>query len=124
MSDVLRLAIVDPNDADRDVLKQTLLSMDVVWLEAECSRYDFFTDVVAQTRPDVSFIALDEDPESALALVSKVRDTAPDCAILVASTATDGNLILQAMRAGVKEFLTKPLQLQDLVAALARISQQ
>jgi pilus assembly protein CpaE len=72
----------------------------------------------------VSFIALDEDPQSALTLVSKIRDKAPDCAILVASTSTDGNLILQAMRAGVKEFLTKPLQLQDLVAALARISQQ
>ena len=52
MSNVLRLAIVDPVDASRDALKSTLLSMDMVWLEAECSRYEFFCDVVAQTHPD------------------------------------------------------------------------
>ena len=122
MSNVLRLAIVDPNDAARDALKKTLLGMDVVWLEAECSRYEFFPDVVAQTNPDISFIALDEDPEQALELVGRLREMAPECSILVASSSTDGNLILQAMRAGVQEFLTQPLQLQDLVSALTRIS--
>jgi pilus assembly protein CpaE len=53
MSNVLRLAIVDPNDSARDHLKSTLLGMDMVWLEAECSRYEFFADVVAQTHPDI-----------------------------------------------------------------------
>ena len=36
--------------------------------------------------------------------------SSPDCAILVTSTSTDGNLILRAMRAGAKEFLTQPLK--------------
>ena len=124
MSNVLRLAIVDPNDSSRDALKSTLLSMDTVWLEAECSRYEFFADVVAQTNPDIGFIALDEDPDRALQLVSDLRDSSPDCSILVASSSTDGNLILKAMRSGVKEFLPQPLQLEDLVAALQRIGRQ
>jgi len=124
MSNVLRLAIVDPNDSARDALKAIMLGMDMVWLEAECSRYEFFADVVAQTNPDIGFIALDEDPERALELVSRLRDASPDCHVLVASSSTDGNLILRAMRAGVKEFLTQPLQIQDLVGALERISRQ
>ena len=53
MSNVLRLVIVDPNDVSRESMKTMLLSLDVVWLEAECSRYEFFADVVGQTHPDL-----------------------------------------------------------------------
>ena len=35
---VVRMAIVDPNDATRSSLKSMLLGIDAVWLEAECSR--------------------------------------------------------------------------------------
>lgn len=124
MSNVLRLAIVDPNDRSRDALKSTLLGMGSVWLEAECSRYEFFGDVVAQTHPDIGIVALDADPDKALQLVTQLRESAPTCSILVLSTSTDGSLILRAMRAGVKEFVTQPVRIEDLVGALERISNQ
>ena len=124
MKNVLRLAIVDPDDASRDAMKNMLLGMDVVWLEADCSRYDFFADVVAQTNPDISLIALDSDPDRALQLVAELKQTSPQCAILVTSSSSDGNLILRAMRSGVKEFLTEPLQIDDLLSALDRIGEQ
>ncbi len=49
MPNVLRIAVVDPNDSNRERLKTVLLGMDTVWLEAECSRYAFFVHVVEQT---------------------------------------------------------------------------
>ena len=61
MSNVLRLAIVDPDDTQREALKSMLLGMDMIWLEAECSRYEFFSDVVAQTDPDIGLVAIDAD---------------------------------------------------------------
>jgi pilus assembly protein CpaE len=121
MSSVLRLAIVDPSDAARESLKTILLGLDMVWLEAECSRYEFFADVVGQTHPDIGLIALDKDPDKALQLVEQVQQVAPDCSILVVSGSTDGTLILRAMRAGAKEFLPKPIRIEDLVGALERI---
>ena len=121
MSNVLRLAIVDPSDSARDSLKNMLLGLDMVWLEAECSRYEFFADVVGQTHPDIGVIALDQDPDKALKLVAELNDSAPQCSILVVSSSTDGNLILRAMRAGAKEFLTRPVRIEDLVSALERI---
>src|SRR5690554_6323469 len=105
MGNVLRIAVVDPKDATRDALKTSLLGLDTVWLEAECSRYEFFADVVAQTKPDVGFVALDSNPDKALELVADLAKSAPECAILVSSSSTDGNLILRTMRAGAKEFL-------------------
>jgi pilus assembly protein CpaE len=123
MSNVLRLAIVDPNDTTREALKSTLLGLDRVWLEAECSRYEFFADVVAQTNPDIGFVALDSDPNKGINLVLQLQEKSPDCSILVSSSSTDGSLILRAMRAGVKEFLPNPLQLEDIIGAIERISQ-
>ena len=124
MSNVLRLAIVDPNDVSREALKSMLLGMDIVWLEAECSRYEFFADVVGQTHPDIGVVALDQDTGKALELIENLRDTSPECSILVVSNSTDGQLILQAMRAGAKEFLTQPVDVEDLVSAMGRIGNQ
>lgn len=122
MSNVLRLAIVDPIDSSREALKSMLLGMDTVWLEAECSRYEFFADVVGQTHPDVGVVAIDSNPEKAFQLMANLRMNSPECSILVVSSSNDGQLILQTMRAGAKEFLNAPVSVEDLVAALERIS--
>ncbi len=121
MTNVLRLAIVDPNDAHRDALKKMLLGMDTCWLEAESSRYEFFVDIVSQTHPEVGVIGMDADPNKALQLIHNLRESAPECSILVVSSSTDGQLILKAMRAGAKEFLTQPVGIEELLLALERI---
>lgn len=120
MANVLRVAIVDPNDRDREDIKTRLLGLDSVWLEAECSRYEFFRDVVQQTTPDIGVISIDSDPKKALALIEEVRQSS-DCSILCISGSNDGSMILRAMRAGAKEFLTRPITLEDLLGALERI---
>lgn len=124
MNNVLRLAIVDPRDSSRDALKTMLLSMDMVWLEAECARYEFFGDVVTQTHPDVGLVTLDSEPDRGIELVAKLSETSPECNVIVLSSSTDGALILRAMRAGAKEFLSQPLRIDDLMAALGRINER
>lgn len=121
MANVLRIAVVDPSDGSRETLKNTLLELDTIWLEAECSRYDFFVDVIEQTKPDIALIAMDSDPERATQLIGEVIAKAPECSVLVASASTDGQLILKSMRAGAKEFLTQPLNSEDLTNALRRV---
>lgn len=121
MSNVLRLAIVDPTDDSRDNLKSMLLGMDMVWLEAECSRYEFFADVVAQTHPEIGVVSIDHDAGKALELIGDLKERSPECSLLVISGSTDGQIILKAMRAGAKEFLTQPVRMEDLVTAIQRI---
>ncbi len=122
MSNVLRIAIVDPRDDTREKLKAMLLSLDIVWLEAECSRYEFFPDVIAQANPDVGVVCLDSDSDKSLQLLERMRGESPDVAMLVVSSSNDGQLILRAMRAGAKEFITLPASLEDLLSALQRIA--
>lgn len=122
MSNVLRLAIVDPQDDSRERLKSILLGLDIVWLEAECSRYEFFADVVGEATPDIGIIAIDSDSDKALALIDRLRHQTPGCDLIVLSRTMDGPVILRAIRAGAKEFLTLPINLEELVGALRRIA--
>jgi pilus assembly protein CpaE len=121
MNNVVRLALVDPIDASRTSVKNLLLGIDSVWLEAECSRYDFFVDIVSQTQPDIALVHMDSDPQKALILVAQITQDLPTCAVFVIASSQEGSLILQAMRNGAKEFLHSPLRLDDFMAALDRL---
>lgn len=121
MSSTLRISICDPDEKSRESLKKFLIGMDQIWLEADCSRYEFFTEIVEQTTPDVAIVNIDEDDAKALALVEKLSRSYPNCGVIVVSSSTDGQVILKALRAGAKEFLNSPVQLDELVGALDRV---
>ncbi|RMF43234.1 MAG: response regulator [Planctomycetota bacterium] len=123
MSNVLRIALADPIDASREALKRQLMAIDTVWLEAECSRYEFFLDVVEEAAPDACIINLDADEKKGLALTERLRRELPQCAVLAVASKTDGQLILQAMRAGAREYLPAPIDPEDLADALDRIAE-
>jgi pilus assembly protein CpaE len=123
MKEVQRVAIVDPSDTTREPLRNMLLGVESVWLEAECSRYEFFLDVVQQSRPDLVVVALDADHAKALQLISHLVAEYPELPVLAVSARGDGQSILQALRSGAKEFLTQPVVLEELLVALQRLRQ-
>ena len=122
MSGTLRISICDPDESTRDNLKKYLVGMDQVWLEADCSRYDAFEDIVGQTTPDIAIIDIDSDDAEALQLIESLSRSQPNCGVIVVSRQTDGQMILKAIRAGAREFLNSPVQIDELVGALDRIS--
>lgn len=123
MQSVLRLVLVDPRAASRDHVKRSLADMDSVWIEAECQRMDQFSTILPETAPDVALFALDADVRQMLAMVAETARLFPLCRIFVTSTDRDGALILQAMRAGAHEFLSDPVQLDELLPAIDRARQ-
>ena len=122
MSGTLRISICDPDESSREVLKKFLIGMESVWLEADGSKYEIFPDIVAQATPDVAIIDLDSDEQQALKVVETISRAHTDCGIIVVSSRTDGQLILKAMRSGAREFLSSPVQLDELMGALDRVT--
>jgi pilus assembly protein CpaE len=112
---------VDPSDTTREELRNVLLGIESVWLEAECSRYEFFFDVIRQSSPNVVVVSLDSDQTKALALIAQMTQEVPDVPVLAVSARGDGQAILQALRSGAREFLTAPVVLEDLLKALQRL---
>jgi pilus assembly protein CpaE len=114
-----RIAIVDPIDSTREPLRNLLLGVDSVWLEAECARYEFFFDVIHQSTPDAVVVSLDADQNKAMQLIGQLASEYPDMPILVVSA--DERAILKAMHRGAKFFLTQPVVLEDLLDAIRRL---
>lgn len=117
----LRISICDPNEESRESLKKFLIGMENVWLEADCSQYESFLDIVQQTTPDVAIIDLDSEDEAAFSLIENVSRKFPNTSVIAVSSRTDGQLILGTMRAGAREFLNSPIQIDELVGALDRV---
>src|SRR5205807_89504 len=118
MKDVQRVAIVDPSDSTREPLRNMLLGVESVWLEADCARYEFFLDVLQQSSPDVAVVSVDADQAKALQLIAEITGHCPNVPVLAVSGKNDGQCILQALRNGAKEFLTSPVNLEELLLAL------
>jgi pilus assembly protein CpaE len=124
MLETRRIAICDPNNATREPLRNLLLGVESVYLEAESNRYEFFRDIVDQYRPDIVIVTLDSDPNRSLQLIHLLANEFPQVVILAVSGRTDGPFILQTLRTGAKEFLQLPLQLEDLLTVLDRMTIQ
>jgi pilus assembly protein CpaE len=100
-------------------LRSLLLGVDFIFLEAECSRYEFFPDVVLEAPPDLAVVSLDADKTKSLNLVGQIAHDSPRLPILVISS--DNQAILQALQRGAKHFLTQPVVLEDLIVALRKV---
>src|SRR5437764_1831882 len=113
-----RVAIVDPIESTRESLRTLLLGVDFVWLDNECARYEYFPDVIQSALPDLAIVALDGDKAKALHLVGQLSVEYPKLPILTISH--DHQALLQSLQRGAKYFLTHPVGLEDLLAALRR----
>lgn len=113
-----RIAIVDPTESTRESLRTLLLGVDFVWLEAECARYEYFFEVIQQSMPDLAIVALDANKERALQMIGQLSVEHPELPILTISH--DHQALLQSLQKGAKYFLTHPVGLEDMLAALRR----
>src|SRR5947209_9452906 len=113
-----RIAIVDPTESTRESLRTLLLGVDFVWLEAECARYEYFYEVIQASMPDLAVVALDANKDKALQMIGQLSVEHPKLPILTISH--DHQALLQSLQKGAKYFLTHPVGLEDMLAALRR----
>ena len=113
-----RVAIVDPTESTRESLRTLLLGVDFVWLEAECARYEYFFEVIHASTPDLAIVALDANKDKALQMIGQLSVEYPKLPILTISH--DHQALLQSLQKGAKYFLTHPVGLEDMLAALRR----
>jgi pilus assembly protein CpaE len=74
---------------------------------------------------DMLLFELDEfRPQQSLAHVRGLLAASPDLEVFLTASRTDPQLILEAFRAGVKEFLPQPLTRQEVEPALARFEER
>src|SRR5215469_5754639 len=74
--------------------------------------------------PDIVFLDLSRDPEPYFALGAQIRRARPSVKLVACSATVPPNhqLLLEAMRSGVQDFLPKPVDPNNLKEILARFA--
>ena len=73
---------------------------------------------------DVVFVAVDELEEPALAQLDRAVRLSKNTEVIGTALRSDPEFMLKAMRAGIQEFLVRPLEAADLAGALGRVGQR
>lgn len=77
-----------------------------------------------ESAPNLIVVDLEDDPELGVKFIQFLADTSPTVRVIAAGPALSSELLLAAMRAGVSDFLTKPLETGQLLAATERVTAQ
>src|SRR5579863_5906040 len=119
----LSITLIGPDDARRGAVVEALAGCQVGPVR-EFSSYPAGLEDLPQMLAkhyDVIFVDLDSDPEYALDVVESIY-ACGGTTVMVYSAQTDRELVVGAMRAGAREFLTLPITAADLTDALGRIT--
>lgn len=121
MRDVIRVVLVDPSEESRVALQRLLGTIPSLWIVEVFATHQGAADRIAETSPDLCLIALDTDPLHAIELIASLHQLKPEAVLLPASAACDPALILKAIRAGAREFLTLPTEASELHDIITRL---
>ena len=121
MKDLIRIVLVDPNGESRDALRRLLGRSARFWVAEVLESYREAAARIAAIAPDLTIVALDHDPQQAIELIGAVTQANPRATILPASRNSDSTLILRAIRAGAREFLTLPAEPSELLEITGRL---
>jgi pilus assembly protein CpaE len=105
-------------------LRAELLRIPGVQIVAEVDEPALVEQAVNQFAAEVFIAHLDPAPDICLPVAARVAGSRPDLAVFVVSESTDGQHILTAMRAGIREFLTKPLDTKLLSESMEKVVSQ
>ncbi len=122
MKGVIRLVLVDPRDDTRQRLCELISSIGTLWLAEMCSSYQTALKVVDDNTPDLTLIVVDQDPDQAAGLVREILKGNPEAVVLPAGRSRDGDLILGLIRAGAREYLPLPVDVDELLEAIERMT--
>lgn len=119
----LSTLVVDPNPDSRLDVSKTLSAAGLEIL-GEAGYGTEATFLAAEIRPSVILLALEDPPVRGLATLEALQQQMPDTPVLTYSTSADAQLMRQAMRAGARDLLSKPLREAELREAIHTVLSQ
>jgi pilus assembly protein CpaE len=119
----VRVIVFNADEEYQSSLRSELLSIEGVKIIAEVNDSALLPIALQQYPCDVVLVHLDPSPEMYLDVAIQVAASNADRPVFALSECTEGQLILAAMRGGLREFLTKPLDRNHLAESLGRVLQ-
>lgn len=126
MASMLRAVVVDSDAESRASLRRILGAVPAVAVVGEYAEAAEALREVAARHPDILIVEIPEtkDPDGEGWSVQSIEHFAralPDTAILATAPSLSADFIIKVIRAGALEFIPRPVERHDLVAALEKL---
>ncbi len=125
MSTTVRVIVVNADEEAAPELRAHLLSVEGLKIVAEVEEPAFLGQVLDQFPAELLLIHLDPNPQGMMDVIAPVLESRESCPAAVGmSEDRDADLVVRAMRAGMREFLWKPFPPEQLNEILVRVGQE
>lgn len=122
MSRALKTVIFRAKDCDDGTLRHALMGIDGAQIVAEVTEDDDLANSVNQNRPDILMLLFGHSAQRAvLDQVAALIKSKRDLSVILAGPDRDPDLLLSAMRSGVREFVQLPTDSEALIEVLQKI---
>ncbi|MFN8008932.1 MAG: AAA family ATPase [Terriglobia bacterium] len=124
---MLSAIIISPDEKFRDVTRELLERSDQIEVRAELNNFysaldSWIFNEIKNMESDIIIVDVTPDKEQGVLTIEKIVELSKHSQVFVAGDRTDADLILRCMRAGAKEFLSTPIESQQLFTAIERVS--
>lgn len=122
MKQAIRIIVVNADEEAAPELRSFLLSIENVKIVAEIDEPAMIESVLRQFTAEVLLLHLDPNPEAMMVLAAPLIESHKGkIAAIAMSEVRDADLVMRAMRAGVREFLWKPFNPDQLIETIRRV---
>jgi pilus assembly protein CpaE len=118
----IRVLIADGEREGREELKKILSDLAHVEVIGLARDGQEAAQMALQQRPDVLFVNADLPVMDGLKVSEMVNLGAPEVRTIVVGDEADANMMRRAMRSGARGFLTRPLESQEVLSAIADVT--
>jgi pilus assembly protein CpaE len=125
VSATVRVIVVNADEEAAPELRAHLLSIDGLKIVAEVDEPAVLAQVLDQFPAEVLLIHLDPHPRAMMEALAPILENRSNCPAAIGMTEErDAELVVRAMRAGLREFLWKPFPPEQLSEILRRVGRE
>jgi pilus assembly protein CpaE len=114
----IRTILIDHDLVALDMLRHSLEVYENIQVLAETDSLIYGYEMIRQNAPELAFIDLSQSFEKGLETVQRISSYFKKTFIVISSDDLSKEQVLQCMRAGAREFLTRPFSRDDIKALM------
>jgi two-component system chemotaxis response regulator CheY len=116
-----KIVVVDDSDFSRSMIKK-MLEEEGIQIVGEAASAEAALSVIKDQKPHIVITDIVMPEVSGIELTEKINQNFDNIAVIVVSSLSQEHIVLEAIGAGASDFIAKPIQKQQLMDSIEKIS--
>lgn len=113
--------IIDPENNSRELILNYLAQIQDINITQEFNDVLTAMNFIIENRPNLIIVDISQKTQMALDIIVKISNSLKNSKIIVLSYDMSPEIVIKALRAGAREFLTKPLIEADFIQSVEKL---